>query len=585
MSDNDQNNPFITTGSEGKEYISPPVPEELKEVAAELSELVYQSSGVEPAEAISQPTYVEEIDPLDLVAIEEEDEVKSTPSVSSDEDLEEMSPEEEDAYNYAEEGLSVDAKLKSHTLVNKWKSDSDTVVQERNVFYQKGEEKGLTGVITDIQDMSVIDSMTVLTESDNLNAEDTSTKNSEEWLVTFQNSVYTQPFAGQFLDSVSRKGSQWRQSVENESGKNHIHGLRPSSGKGELVGATAISHFQTSTRVGKTIRVPLWHSGFWITIKTPSAVRQAEAFDNLRSSRVKAGMETYGRVFSNYTVFANSILLDLAYESIVISSLDTDPSNVRHYVDTSDIPAVIWALASTIWPTGFEYSRSRMGDPNNAANIIRQVIRVDNCQWTDITELTEWQRNHMAKKTPRSMSVDLLERYKNEFTRRVDRKVVIQEATDEQPEISVVLRNPKAEEYIESGQRWITDIVSTYMQVAGRPGGDKARDDYVYRNMLLTEMRAYAHWVAEIRQGSAFVTEPNSILNTLNILSESDEIRAKFFTGVFKYIDDSTISIIAITTDDEREAPLPRFPYLIPIEPVHTFFTRLEQKMAVLYNQ
>jgi len=579
----EEKNQFFDDAVPANEYVSHA--EDPSGLPVESVKQSYQSP-IETLEEkpVHQQTEPSENSELSSLTFVDED-TESAPKNINDPDAEDTLQEDElESLNQDETSETLEDRFAQHELIKKYQGENKNVTLERNIYLSPNQERPHSGDITDLLNLPAADAFKVLEDIPEVRSDDSETAQSQEWLMSFQNGVLTQPDSGQFSELQNREGSQWRQSVPSQAGNLQIRNIKNGKIQGSVSGNAAQLYFQSTARIGKPIRVPLWHSGFWVSLRTPTATAQAEMYDQLRSIRVKAGVETYGRVFNNYTVFANAIALDLAYECIFATSLDIDPSQVRKFVNVSDIPHLIWALAVTIWPNGFEYSRCKLGDPNNPANTVRQVIRAENCQWTNITLLTEWQRNHMAKSSAKAMKLEDLERYAKEFSNRFERRIVVRDQTEDSEEISFLLYPPMADEYLESGQRWINDIVKTYNSIAGRPGGDKARDDYALRHMQLTEMRSFAHWVKEISHRDVKTNDQDGILKTLNVLSEDPDIRARFYGEIFNYIEDITVSIIAVTTDDYSEAPLPRYPYLIPIEPVHTFFTRLEQKFQALYG-
>lgn len=474
--------------------------------------------------------------------------------------------------------ISIDQRIKELSVYRKWMQESGTVKQELPLYDELKDDTPISGDFTDLLEIGANDTMRAILDASIKDSVPEDNEQVLEWFGILENGAWTQSAFDQYLNSLSREGSNWRQFCETQAGRLKMTPVVNAKSSGTLTGNAAISHFNSSARVGKQIRVPLYHSGFWVTIKTPTTIEQAEMLDQLRNVRVNAGTQTFGRVFNHYTVIANQIAAELAYESIIATSLDVDLRDIRRFVVLHDLPILIWGLAASIWPNGFEYERAKMGDPSKPENIVAQRIKVENAQWTDLTELNEWQLAHMAKKQTRSMKIDQLETYRNHFKNQGMREVVIQEETEEFSKIVATIRVPYADDYIVSGNRWINDILNMYMSVADRPGGNKARDEYVMSRMNMTEMRAYSHWVYSLSTRDGLVTDPDTILKILDNLSGRGELRTNMIKNIFKYIDDTTISIIGVTTDDSAEPTLPRFPYIIPIEPVHTFFTRLEQK-------
>ena len=73
----------------------------------------------------------------------------------------------------------------------------------------------------------------------------------------------------------------------------------------------------------------------------------------------------------------------------------------------------------------------------------------------------------------------------------------------------------------------------------------------------------------------------------MNDLSKDDDLRAKFFSEIKRFIDDSTVAIIAVPAYNatEEKLALPRFEMLFPIDAVAVFLLLLVNRaMAVTYR-
>jgi hypothetical protein len=80
-------------------------------------------------------------------------------------------------------------------------------------------------------------------------------------------------------------------------------------------------------------------------------------------------------------------------------------------------------------------------------------------------------------------------------------------------------------------------------------------------------------------QGRVF-DDIDTVEALLDDLSARDALRDIYFDEIGKFIDDTTVSIIAVPAVNEVDPTdqFPRFPYMVPIDPLMVFFTLLVQK-------
>ena len=104
-------------------------------------------------------------------------------------------------------------------------------------------------------------------------------------------------------------------------------------------------------------------------------------------------------------------------------------------------------------------------------------------------------------------------------------------------------------------------------------------------------MRQYAHWIESVEAGGSLIDDIESIEQIVDTMSSVDEIRVKYFNEVIKYIDDSTMALIAVPTyecpkcTEAQPAPIARFPHLLPIDVMSSFFTLLVQKLQKIHSR
>jgi hypothetical protein len=304
----------------------------------------------------------------------------------------------------------------------------------------------------------------------------------------------------------------------------------------------------------------------------------------INAEKLSLGRTTYGLIFSNNSSYTTRLLLDFAIEHIHDTSLDLpDGQDMRALITVHDLPILFWALACAHWPNGFQYSRPCISDPTKCMHVTNAKLALNRLQFTDRNSLTKTQRQHMTNAAPRSMSIDSIKRYKEEFLRGVDRQVEIKAGAGS---VRLILKNPTAAQHVQAGFDWINSIEEAYP--ASLAMSDKERDSYLYNQGRATVMRQYSHYVNKIIVDGADYDDADTINGILGDLSADDQTRRDFMKEVAKYIDDSVVSMIAIPTytcpscggaqNVGRETT--KHPDYIPLDVSAVFFSLVAQRVG-----
>ncbi|WP_144106619.1 hypothetical protein [Paraburkholderia sp. BCC1886] len=380
--------------------------------------------------------------------------------------------------------------------------------------------------------------------------------------------------------TVDRPGTEWRQSVKSEKGGISMGQVKFNNiAEGEkLTGERAILQVRSLLNLGSTIQTPLWHSGFHVTIKAPSDLAQIELNRRLSDEKIVLGRTTNGLAFANASAYLTGGILDFVMEHVYDTSLqDKDPQKIKELIDTRDLPLLFWGLACAIWPRGFQYARPYLDPVTNEEKVLREKIAVGKLLWVDTKSLTPWQIAHMANRGSGRQTLENVQRYRSEFTIGQPRRVELRK------DMAVTLAPPRAIDYVYSGYKWIGEITRLVDEALGLSADDRRRANLIIENGKATNMRQYIHWVQTMHPAGGIVTEDDreTIERLIDDLSGDDEARVKYFAEVQKYIDETTIAVIATpTVTAAEENKFPRFPHLLPMNVEQTFFTLLEQKMS-----
>jgi hypothetical protein len=389
------------------------------------------------------------------------------------------------------------------------------------------------------------------------------------------------------LSSLTRDQSMWRQSMT--FGAEQLAAGRPRFGDNvepgnRLTGEKAMLKLTASLGLGAIIQVPLWHSGIWLSMKAPAESDLLQLDRRMAMEKISLGRFTNGLIFSNNSIYMNSYLANFALSCVYDATVkDISLDALKSIIKINDLPTLIWALACTIWPNGYKYKHACANDPAECTHVTEAVLNLTKLSWTDDRVLTDNQRRHMANRNAK-VTVEQLDRYQEEHAfNNVNRVFDVSEGA-----VSVELRVPTLAEYELSGFEWVDGIVDQADKAFGVSLTGQQRNDYIMDQGKLTSLRQYTHWVERMvtNNDGGVIEDRKTLENAISVFSSSDEIQDEFFTAVGKYIDTTTMSLIAIPKYDcprcgkpvTKEATL--HPYLIPLDVARVFFTLLDHRIS-----
>lgn len=407
----------------------------------------------------------------------------------------------------------------------------------------------------------------------NVNIADTETGN--EWINNLNAARVSVTYGGLLNKATRREGASFRQGVLSEKGILTAGNVKfRDSGDTKLTGERAVLRVRSLLGMGSVIRVPLWHSGFWVSIKAPTEASLLELNRKLSEEKITLGRQTFGLAFANTSVFFAGWIMDFVLSHVYDTTLHPElEEKMRGLIRSEDIPLLAWGLANVCWPGGFPYARAVL-DPEQGEKVIKEKINIGKLLWVDNNSLTPWQIGHMSKIHGQTMTAADIERYRKEFTRGQGRELKINDR------LSFVLRSATMDQYLNSGHKWVNNIVRMVDEAFSRPENDQVRDSYIFDQGKATNMRQYAHFIEAIKVGDELFDDEETIEELIDALSADADVRKKYFDGIKQYIEDSVVAVVAIpATEREDKATLPRFPHLLVLDTLSVFFILFVQKI------
>lgn len=378
-------------------------------------------------------------------------------------------------------------------------------------------------------------------------------------------------------EAVDRLNSNWLQGLKLETGRLSYFAPRIGEKEGtKLTGQNALMRMRAIMGMGGLVTVPLYHSGFHITLKTPKDADYLTLREQNEMARVRLGRATFGMIYSSTSGYLVENIVQMIAEHTHSTTIkDTD--NILSKISVLDLPILIWGLACTIWPKGFQYARAIVtGEQSLEPKIITGMIDVAKLLWVDNSAFTERQKAQLSNRQLGQTTDDVLNLYREQFVSNAGAVVEFQEGA-----IKLNLRVPSIADYIESTHNWIDSLAAIVDQTFT---GDRTDHEGRSRSMMnhanLSRMRQYGHWVKSIVMNDVTYDEQEEISNMLQVLSEDEQSREKYFSAVDAFINKATVAVIGIPETSGKTTNLPAFPRIIPIDVVGTFFTLLMYRLS-----
>jgi len=207
--------------------------------------------------------------------------------------------------------------------------------------------------------------------------------------------------------------------------------------------------------------------------------------------------------------------------------------------------------------------------------------------WFDYTQLNDYQKNMLHLRFSRQLRAEELDKYAEDTT--LGRKPI--KWFDD---LGLRMRIPTIAERRSAGNSWIEGLIDESHSAFNEAPGDANRNAFIDRLGTVTTARQYAHWVDAIyqredehSQEELLTTDTDVIDRYLSNIMSDRKYAERFEAAVLRFIDDTIMAMVAIPSWDCPVCTGPmaqkfheRFPHLIPIDVVSTFFTLAGQKVS-----
>ena len=366
--------------------------------------------------------------------------------------------------------------------------------------------------------------------------------------------------AGVNLDSSKKtiKDNVYSDTVNNNDYVNDIKygenefNIRPlainSKAGSTLKGNAALAKLTQSIGIGVHTQIPLWHSGFWITLRPPKDVDIINLNIKIANNEMKLGRETNTFIYSNYSVVLNNILTEFILDHMVSCSLDYGDRDIKEFIKVQDLYPLVNGLIKAMYPNGYGVSKACVNslviedDKPKCNSIISGTVDPDKMLWVNRKALTKEMIHQMSKKSPKSTTIDEVVEYQNNLFTNNHKQVVVKSSTG--MELKLTLKAPNLNEYINNGEEWVNTIIAIVEETVG-DDTEKPTEERINKIVLSMVLGIYNIFITQVEYDDGSVVVDRATLNELvNAMSADDELLANTLEEIKKFISDYVIAIV-----------------------------------------
>lgn len=389
--------------------------------------------------------------------------------------------------------------------------------------------------------------------------------------------------------SADREDADWKQYIEHQGTKYRL--ARPpmavNKDAPEIVTGNAAQLLLEQIRgIGQTVTVPLPHTGIWVTLKSAKLSALVQLDTKLANAKVALGRSSRGYAFSNDGVITHESLFDFFLAHVIDCNVENwTPELLTVLIKVPDLGIIAQALSVTMYPKGFPYAQACTVAVDKCNHVTRAKLNLTKMFWTDNNRLSPAQKAQVANRRNR-LAASVVESYQTTWPE-------FKTAVIDLGNLRFHLQVPNMQTHLDSGLAWINDIESMTEEAFGESLLGDARDAYLINQGQATRLCAFSHWIKEIKidipnddtVDTKTVVDAPTIRKMLRDLSSDEEARIAIIDGVMDYINDVTVSIVAIPNypcekckkwQRSEEGP---FKALIPFDPINTFFSLQQFKL------
>ena len=322
-------------------------------------------------------------------------------------------------------------------------------------------------------------------------------------------------------------------------------------------GKAALLKLTKAAGLGSHIQVPLYHSGFWVTLRPLKDLEIVNLALDLSNELTRLSRSTLGTMHTLFNLPFIRTALDYLRNSIISTTIALDEEDdIFDYININDIYALLWGVAKSLYPKGLNVvipcKNNNVVDPNTNLPkcTYKEHVHVDveRLLWIDRSKLTEDQIVHMAKRRPNSVTKEEVQEYVASLpTNEEINFTVIGE--DETP-IEITLHTPSINKFIDLGDYIVTELEEQFNDVIRKSNinfKDTEKIEAAKEKILATVyLKGYSHFIKQIKVEDAVLEDVSSIAEALEVINDSETMFKQVVDKLKDYLNRSLITTIGV---------------------------------------
>ena len=308
--------------------------------------------------------------------------------------------------------------------------------------------------------------------------------------------------------------------------------------------------------IGVPVHVPLYHSGFWVTLAPLSTkIEKINLQLALTKEINRVGRKTHNLIFSNHSVLFAETLVETLRNKITDTSLAIpEGEDIFDYIKIQDLDILIWGLLKSMYPRGFDYivlcknaiTPEDNGIPkcNFKLNIkldLQNMLKVDN----DLFTIEHKQL--MLKRSSKSVTIEDITKYQDTLSVNEEDRINI---TLDDYLINLNIKSPNINKYLENGRYFVENITEKVNNLIKdgilKDGDENSRTNA--ENMMINSIvvSIYNHYVDSVSLNGVTKEEYDDIYDIIELISSEDDIKNMVVGKILDYINRSLVAVIGI---------------------------------------
>ena len=313
--------------------------------------------------------------------------------------------------------------------------------------------------------------------------------------------------------------------------------------------------------VGNLVHIPLIHSGFWVTLKPLTNENKVTLYLELAKEIDKLGKKTHDLIYTHNTAIFTRIFKEYLQPKIIKSTLKLEKDeDIFDYIVLQDINLLMWGVLKSLYPKGYNFTveckNALVIDENTkkpSCTFKGLEVKVDFSKmlWIDEEQLEPKHLEIMSRRVDNSVTKEEVLDYQ-ETLAASNTQVISKRFNTEDGEpvtLDIYLKTPTINEFINKAEYILNKIEDEITKLVAEGIIDDTEEEKTKAELELSkaiELQFYNHYIKSINFNGIIADTPEAIDNSLEILTDTEDIREEIKSKIIDYIDKSLVAFVGM---------------------------------------